>query len=376
MQSQTGEEIRFGRYVLTRKLAHGGMAEVFLGRAANADPDAPAVVIKRILPELMHDERFVAMFVNEAQLAAQMSHENLVKVLDFGEVGGRLYMAMEFVDGLDCWRFSRRMHPWGDNHVGLAVHVMRRALAGLDYAHRLEDVNGRPMRVVHRDFSPSNIYLSVEGEVKLGDFGIARIDSPHYSPIEIIPRGKFGYMAPEQVEGREVDARSDVFSAGVVLAEIVIGRRLFQGNSQLSVMLDIRDGRLDILEQNAARIPKLLLEILYRALARDPRDRFGSAGELERILAAFQSETGNIATAAELGEEVRRAALLKDPRSTASDLRRAPSTPVTAAPDPSFPDARLEPGAPGALGEGSSGATPAQLTVTKGASARAEWAWM
>jgi serine/threonine-protein kinase len=337
------EHIDFGDYLLSRKLAHGGMAEVFLGRRRDDPPDAPPVVVKCILPELTRDHRFLAMFVNEAQLASQMDHPNLVKVRDFGEVGGRLYMAMEYVDGLDCWRFSRRMHPWGEHHADLAVFIIREMLAGLHYAHRLTDVNGYPMGVVHRDLSPSNIYLSLAGAVKLGDFGIARILSDRYRPIEIIPRGKFGYMAPEQVEGKDVDARADVFSAGVVLAEILIGQRLYAGNSQLSVMLDIRDGRLDILEQNAGRIPAALLAVLRRALALSPADRWSSAAEFSDALGDCLQASHAAPSASALGEQVARATRLTDPRSSVSGLGRPSKTPVTADVEPSFRDSRWSP---------------------------------
>ncbi len=351
------EHVEFGKYALTRKLAQGGMAEVFLARRRGDLPDAPPVVVKCILPELMRDHRFLAMFVNEAQLAAQMDHPNLVKVNDFGEVDGRLYMAMEYVDGLDCWRLSRRMHPWGEHHSDLAVFIIREMLAGLHYAHRLTDVNGYPMSVVHRDLSPSNIYLSLAGEVKLGDFGIARILSNRYRPIEVIPRGKFGYMAPEQVEGRGVDARADVFSAAVVLSEILIGQRLYSGNSQLSVMLDIRDGRLDILEQNAGRVPPPLLAVLRRALALNPDDRWSSAAEFSAALGDFLEGTRAAPNADALGEQVARATRLNDPRSSVRGLRRPSKTPVTADAEPSFRLSELSP-----LSAGGGDGTPAQLS--------------
>lgn len=327
------QHVPFGNYELTRKLAHGGMAEVFLGIPRGGGDEARPVVIKRILAELSGDPRFLAMFVNEAQLAAQMRHRNIVRVFDFGEHDGRLFMVMEYVDGLDCWRFSRRLYPWGDQHALLVVHIMREVLAGLGYVHGLTDVNGASLHVVHRDLSPSNIYLSTAGEVKLGDFGIARIKSSRYRPIEVIPKGKFGYMAPEQVEGSDVDARSDVYSAGVVLAELLIGQKLFQGSSQLSVMLDIRDGRLDTLEQNAHRIPAELLKRVRRSLAKNPDDRYPTAAEFDRALGSFAEEALAAVGAADLGQQVQAAMLLRDPRSSSlkPGARQTPITgPITA----------------------------------------------
>jgi len=333
--------VPFGGYELLRKLAHGGMAEVFLGVRRGAGPDDPLLVIKRILPELARDHRFLAMFVNEAQLAAQMDHKNIVHVVDFGEHQGRLFMVMEYVDGLDCWRFSRRLYPWGENHALLVVHIIREVLEGLGYVHGLTDVNDNALHVVHRDLSPSNIYLSTAGEVKLGDFGIARIKSSRYRPIKVIPKGKFGYMAPEQVEGGEVDPRSDVYSAGVVLAELLIGQKLFTGTSQLSVLLDIRDGRLDRLEQNAHRVPADLLRLVYAALAKRPEDRYASAGEFAAALAGYAAAAKPVG-ATDLGAQVRAALMLHDPRSSSEDpgAVRTPITgPITAAES----EARLEP---------------------------------
>jgi len=317
-----GASIPFGNYVLLQKLAHGGMAEVFVGVERGAGPADRRLVVKRILPDLARDSRFVAMFINEAQLAAQMDHPNIVRVFDFGELEGRLFMVMEHVDGLDCWKLSRRMYPWGDHHEALAIFIVLGVLAGLDYAHRLSDVNGKPLSVVHRDLSPSNIYLSLGGEVKVGDFGIARIDSVRYRPVEVIPKGKFGYMAPEQVEGRTVDRRADVYSAGVVLAELLIGQKMFSGNSQLSVLLDIRDGRMDALESNADKVPAGLMRVLRGALARKPSERFSTARDFKDALASYLMSTGQSPTAADLAEQVRIALDLRTPTSLTPGLGR------------------------------------------------------
>jgi len=323
------QTVPFGDYDLKLKLAHGGMAEVFLGVNREDGPGAPDIVIKRILPELGTDPRFLAMFINEAQLAAQMNHPNVVRVLDFGEHDGMAFMAMEYVDGMDCWRLARRLYPWGDSHEALCAWMIAQVCEGLHYTHGLTDVNGKPLHVVHRDLSPSNIYLSESGDVKLGDFGIALIDSPRYHAVEIIPKGKFGYMAPEQVEGRKVDRRADVYSAGVVLTELLIGRKLFTGNSQLSIMLDIRDGRLDALENNSDKIPPSLLGILKGALARKPSDRFSSARELGEALNAFLETSGAQVGPGVLGAQVKRAVDLREQRSSAP-AEEQERTPLTA----------------------------------------------
>ncbi|MBN2524799.1 MAG: serine/threonine protein kinase [Deltaproteobacteria bacterium] len=295
-----------GKYRLEKKLAHGGMAEIFLARAINAPIDDPPVVIKQILPNMANDERFVAMFLNEAQLAAHMHHPNIVHVLEFGEENDRLYMVMEFVDGLDCWRFAKRSDLWGENRIGVAIYIIRQVLAALDYAHNVRDVNGELLQVVHRDLSPSNIYLSYNGSVKLGDFGIARIESNRFRPVEIIPKGKYGYMAPEQVEGGPIDMRADVYSAGVVLTELIIQQQLFTGTSPLSVMLDIRDGRLEKLERNAEMLPKGLKQILECALARNPTDRYPTAKAFKEALMMFETASGRLVSRLEFADRIQK----------------------------------------------------------------------
>lgn len=322
------EPFDFGHYVLLRKIAHGGMAEVFLGRDRDDGEDGPLRVIKCILPQLANDPQFLAMFINEAQLAAQMSHPNIVRVFDFGEQAGRLFMVMEYVEGLDCWRFTRRLYPLGGDHTAIAIWITCRILDALEYAHGMTDVNGDPLNVVHRDLSPSNIYLSIDGDVKLGDFGIARIASERYRRVTLIPKGKFGYVAPEQVEGAAIDQRADIFAVGVVLAELLIGKKMFTAASQIGVMLEIKEGRLDKLEENVDRVDPELLGVLRSALARRPEDRYLSARELNRALQEFASRRSRGASRAALASLVRRALDLNDPHSSAP--AGAPSaTPTT-----------------------------------------------
>lgn len=306
------------------------MAEVFLGRPLEDGDDSDLCVIKCILPSLAQNPQYLAMFVNEAQLAAQMHHPGIVEVYDFGEFEGRLYMAMEFVDGLDCWQFARRVYPWGSDHVSLAIWVISRVLEALQYAHDMKDVNSRLLGVVHRDLSPSNIYLSMNGEVKLGDFGIARIDSERYRKVTLIPKGKFGYVAPEQVAGLPIDKRTDIFAAGVVLAELLIGKKMFTGKSQLSVMMEIKDARLDTLEENVDRIDPALLEILRRSMARNPSDRFADAREFQVALETYLDDNGKMVSQADLALQVSRAVELSE---SESDVSGDPSLDTSASMD-------------------------------------------
>ncbi len=322
--SREPTNIPFGNYRLVKKLAHGGMAEVFLGQRI-AEPESGPVVLKCILPKLADDPQFLAMFVNEAQLAAQMDHANIVRVFDFGEHEGRLFMAMEFVEGLDCWRFARCLYPWGKDHAAVAVLIVSQVLRALEYVHGLRDVNGKPLRVVHRDLSPTNIYLSTRGEVKLGDFGIAHIDSHRYRQVTMIPKGKFGYIAPELIEGKQLDQRADIFSVGVVLAELLIGKKMFTGASQLSVMLEIQEGRLDTLDENTDRVEPGLLQILHNALALSPEDRFSDAREFREALQVYMEMQNRLSSSAELAVYVSEAVNVIERNSL------TPPTPVTVA---------------------------------------------
>ncbi len=297
------DEFRFGHYYLEGRLAHGGMAEVFVGRDLELGDHAPRCVVKCILPDLAGNTDFLAMFLNEAQLAAQMDHPHIVKVLDFGEHEGLLYMAMEYVDGMDCWRFSRRGMPISGDRSAIAVYIVMMVLDALEYAHGMTDVNGYSLGVVHRDLSPSNIYLGRNGDVKLGDFGIAEIKSSRYREITYIPQGKFGYVSPEQLEGLPLDRRADIFAMGIVLSELLLGKRIFKGVSQLSVLLEIREGRFDVLEQDADRIDPELLVIIYRALARDPGERFQTAADFRQHLEDYYIGHGT-ATAGQLAAYV------------------------------------------------------------------------
>lgn len=315
--SSRADGFRFGQYFLEKRLAHGGMAEVFVGKDTESVVNQKCVV-KCILPDLATDAQFLAMFLNEAQLAAQMAHPNVVKVLDFGEQDGLLYMVMEFVEGLDCWRLFRRAYPFGENHEGIAVYIITEVLRGLDYVHNMRDVNGAKLHVVHRDMSPSNIYLSNTGEVKLGDFGIAHIDSPRYRAITYTPRGKFGYVAPEQIEGRPVGIQADIFSVGIVLGELLVGQKLFQGPSQLSVLLEIRDGRFVTLEQNADKISPSLLRVLKKALSLEPVLRYQSATSFRSAL--LSAVGARIGTRSDVAEFVQKAREIGEKRRTETRL--------------------------------------------------------
>ena len=273
----------FGRYTLLERLAVGGMAEVFRAKITSSHGFEKILVIKRILPHLAADPNFVAMFIDEAKLTAQLTHPKIVQVLDFGEVRGQYFIALEYIDGFDALGLLRvaaqkRVHM----PRALAVFIVSEVLEALDYAHNARDMDGKPMQIVHRDISPSNIFISKRGDVKLGDFGIAHAQRRESKTQAGTLKGKYGYMSPEQVVGRPIDARSDLFAVGVVLAELLTGRRLFTAPADLDVLLMVRDVQLDRLDKYGADLPKALDRIVRQALKKNPRERFAERGRVPR----------------------------------------------------------------------------------------------
>ena len=311
---------RLGPYELLQRIATGGMAEVYLARRAGPHGFQKIVAVKRILPQLARDPDFTAMFVDEARVCARLGHPNIVQVFDFGEHDGELYMAMEFVDGTTGARLIRAAATAGEDiPLDVSLHIALSVLRGLEYAHAARDEEGRLLHLVHRDVSPGNVLIDRSGAVKLTDFGIARA-------AEVEPRteagqlkGKLGYMSPEQVVGRELDARSDLFTLGIVLAELVMLRPLFAGGSELDVLMRIRDADLSALDRSASRVPDDVRGVLYRALAKDPLLRYPSASAfaeaIEEIvrrrrlqvgpakLAAWIEKLDLLAEGVDLGEE-------------------------------------------------------------------------
>ncbi|MEB2313794.1 MAG: serine/threonine-protein kinase [Sorangiineae bacterium] len=287
------EDRRLGPYELGERLGAGGMAEVFVARRAGPRGFAKRLAVKRILPDLARDERLVAMFCDEARICAALSHPNIVQVVDFGEADGVLFMAMEYVDGISCAKLLRAVAARGERFpLGVALYVAHEVLRALEYAHEARDSSGRALGIVHRDVSPGNVLLGRAGEVKLTDFGIVKsalVDRRTY-PGEL--KGKLGYMSPEQVMGAEVDARSDLFAVGIVLAEMLIARPLFPGKNELEILTRIHEADLRMLSVHGAGLPRRLQSALTRALAREPHDRFASASEFAGALRAAASAEG------------------------------------------------------------------------------------
>ncbi len=293
-------ENRVGPYLLTDRLGSGGMAEVWVGQ--NMETGAPSrYAIKRILPQLSKDSRFVAMFCDEARICAALHHPNIVRVLDFGEHRGELFMAMEYVEGTSCARLLRNVAAKGRRFpLDVALFIAREVLEALSYAHDAQDEKSRSLGIVHRDVSPGNILVSASGEVKLTDFGIVRSEfiARRTYPGEL--KGKIGYMSPEQVVGGDVDPRSDLFALGIVFAEMLLTRPLFPGRSEMETLTRIYEADLRTLDQHGDDLPRGIVDILRWTLQRRPNERPRSARELAQSLDKFAIQESVEPTSAKL----------------------------------------------------------------------------
>ncbi|MGV3619917.1 MAG: serine/threonine protein kinase [Archangium sp.] len=292
----------FGNYQLVKKLATGGMAEVWLAKQTGIEGFNRHVVVKRILPHLAEDPEFVQMFLNEAKIASRFNHPNIAQIYDLGEKDGQYFIAMEFIHGEDLGRVMRRAWStgqWVARHI--ALRIVADSCQGLYYAHTRNDEQGRPLRVVHRDISPQNILISFDGAVKVVDFGIAKASDQVSMTKSGAIKGKFAYMAPEQAAGKPLDARSDVFALGLVLYELVTGVRPLKRDSELATLQAALECKIDP-PSAVAEVPVELDEIVMRALAKAPDDRYTDAREFQRSLEQFLLHSKELSTSAEVSE--------------------------------------------------------------------------
>ena len=293
----TGEPLpaTIGRYVVEARVGGGGMASVFRARPPEDLVDAigtDIVAVKMLLKEYASDPEFRAMFEEEAEISGQLHHPNVVELFDFGQTNdGALFLVMEWVDGLDLgdvlrsFRHRRlRMNP------PIACAIMERALRGLQAAHARVDRDGNPLVVVHRDVSPANILLSKDGAVKIADFGLARPLHRVRRTQPGIVKGKFAYLAPEQTLDRNVDPRTDVFAAGIVLWEALASRHLFRRSTDLKTVMAIREGKVRDIRPYAPGLDERVIIALQRALQQDPDARYPSADAFADALAEYLRE--------------------------------------------------------------------------------------
>jgi serine/threonine protein kinase len=264
------------------------MAEVWKAKALGPHGYARKLVVKRVLPALLGDEECLRMFVEEARLSASLNHRNIVQVYEFGEVADEYYLAMEWLHGRDLNTILSTLKDSGDEpSLGLAAFVTREVCRALAYAHALTDEDGQPLRIIHRDVSPSNVMVGFDGSVKLLDFGIAKAlasASENRTQAGVL-KGKFGYMAPEQIDGDgSIDHRVDLFVVGINLWELLTLRRLFKGPNDVRTMALVREARVPAPSTLNPRVPPELDAICLRALARRRDDRFADCGQMEAAL--------------------------------------------------------------------------------------------
>jgi TonB family protein len=276
----------FGQYEIIERIASGGMAELYKAKRTGVEGFQKIVAIKKILPHLADDEEFITMFADEAKLAAQLNHPNIIHIYDLGKIqAGGYFIAMEYVDGRDLRAIQKSGRELdAPLPVPLAVYIASKVASALDYAHRRRDAEGHDLHIVHRDVSPQNILISYEGDIKLCDFGIAKANSKASQTQSGALKGKLQYMSPEQAWAKPIDRRSDLFSLGVVLHELLTGDRLFRGDTDIQVLEKVRTAEVIPPSRMNPEVPKNLDGVLLRCLAKDPEERYANASDLLRDL--------------------------------------------------------------------------------------------
>jgi serine/threonine protein kinase len=292
---------QLGRYELLHRIAKGGMGEIFLAKARGAGGFEKNVILKTILPHLAEEQEFIEKFLDEGRIVVQLIHGNIVPVFDMGEQDGVYFIAMEYVPGRDLREVIQRLDITRTClPVDLALFVGSEISKGLDYAHRKTDESGVSLGIIHRDISPSNVLISSDGEVKLIDFGIARAAGRLAKTVSGRIQGKFCYMSPEQASGKPMDARSDVFSAGITIYEMLTGFRPFEGSTDLESLDLVRKCEFDPPSTLNAEIPDEVDAIVQKALARDPEDRYPSAERLQVEILQYLYSTGTSPTSSDV----------------------------------------------------------------------------
>jgi serine/threonine-protein kinase len=277
-----------GPYRLIDQIAVGGMAEIYRAKVAGVGGFEKLVALKVIHPNYSDDHEFVQMLVDEAKLAVQLQHANIVQTFDLGCVENQYYIAMEMIDGIDLYRLLRRASEKDiEFPFEVAAFIAQEAAQGLDYAHRKRDEKGRPLEIVHRDISPQNILCSFDGEVKIVDFGIAKAARRAKQTAAGVIKGKYYYMSPEQAWGDPIDARTDIFSTGILLYEMLVGQMLYLEEDMDVLLEKVRKAIIAKPSTKRKDVPIQLETLVMKALAKRPQDRFQSAGELATALARF-----------------------------------------------------------------------------------------
>ncbi len=295
---------QFGRYLLLDKIAVGGMAELYRAKVTGEEGFEKLVAIKKILPHLTAEDELVKAFIEEAKLAALLQHLNIIQVYDFGRMDRAYFIAMEFLFGKDLQRIVNKSSA-KERPISLenALYVVSQICDGLDYAHSLKDLQGNPLNIIHRDISPQNIFITYDGQVKIIDFGIAKAAIQNTKTQAGIIKGKASYMSPEQAGGRTIDHRSDIFSAGILLFELVMHKQLFNGD-MFQVLSQLREFEFELPENIRKKIPPPLYEILLKALAKDPEKRYQSGGRMRSDIEDYNFQISSRSNARSLAQYI------------------------------------------------------------------------
>jgi eukaryotic-like serine/threonine-protein kinase len=328
------DPVPFGKYYLLGLIARGGMAEVYRAKPISGEQRLFAVKVMR--PQLAREARFIDMFHREGKLAMMLSNRCIVETVEIGTIEGRHYIAMEYVAGRDLTQVLRRCQETQQRiPVPHAVFIAARIAEGLHFAHTLIGPDGRPLNIVNRDVSPSNVRMSYDGDVKLLDFGIAQALMKFTSEIGIL-KGKFSYMSPEQIRGMPLDARTDVFSAGIILHEMLTTEKLFRGDTEFALMEKVRKAEVPPPSGFNRRVTPELDAITLRALARDVADRYQSAtqlaADLDALIAGYRFDPKELR---QLMRQLFRKEYAKEIEETETALEAQPNTG-----NPSFANAR------------------------------------
>lgn len=280
---------KFGKYLLLEKVAVGGMAEVYLAKSSGANGVNKFVAIKRILPQFSNNPEFIAMFKEEAKVAINLSHSNIVSIYDFGIEQDQFFIVMEYVEGRNLRQIINEMKKSNKTFsLDQAVYMIKEAAAGLNHAHRCTDSqSGKPLNITHRDMSPQNIMVSFEGETKVIDFGIAKAENENEATKAGTLKGKFSYMSPEQSEGFPIDPRTDVFALGIILWELLANDRLFTGSNEGAILRKVRDCQIPAIRKINPLVPQELERIVMKALAKDKNVRYQTAANFHKDLNLF-----------------------------------------------------------------------------------------
>src|SRR3954447_4536457 len=310
------------RYRITERIAAGGMAEVFKGVAESLQGFRKSIAIKRVLPALTKNKKFVAMFLDEARLSLRRQHANIVQVFDIGHADETYFIVMEYVDGVDLKQMLEWRRRIGKRlTIGQTIYLMMEISKGLAYAHDLaHPETGEPLNIVHRDVSPPNVLISRNGEAKLADFGLAKAASQIETTDPGVVKGKMSYLSPEAARGEEVDAAADIFAVGILLYEMLTGKRLFYGETDYQTVELVRNAKIPPVKAQNPQVEQELEDIVRKALARRREDRYQTATDLQDALAQYSYSRGLKVISRDIAELVRQC--LEDKRMQSGEGKR------------------------------------------------------